>query len=143
MEGKSAVEERFNFRDLVQTAVGSFGGALMFSFSQEMWVLSEGLSWVNVVAVVFMSFLASFVIAYYLGVRKLGGVRKRLVFHFIPLRVTVHYLSSLFFSAVLLYLLGVNTSATPVEYAVKRVIVLSLPATVLGSTVDLIDSQRN
>jgi|GEM_PF-5340749 len=134
--------ERFNVRDLIQTAVGSFAGALMFSLTQEVEVVGDSIGWLNVFLIFVVSLVAAFVIAYNLGVRRLKNKKIKLALHFIPVRISVHYLSALFFSALNLYILGINVASTPLVNAVKRIVVLALPATVFGSAVDLLDSQK-
>lgn len=136
------MEERLNSRDILQTAVGSFAGALTFAF-EDMPRLGDSMPLANLGLIVLASIAAASVISYHLGVRKLGPAERRMLFYSIPLRTVLHYVSAVLFSAVVLYLLGVNTLATPPGDVLKRVILLALPATVFGSAADLIDSQKN
>lgn len=133
-------EERFNLRDVLQTSVGAFTGALA---SFEFWRYGDGLPATNALLMVALSLLLAFLIAYYLGVRRLGHRHIKMLLGFLPERISAHYLLALFCSAVVLYTFGVNSLQTPLTDAVNRIVVVALPATALGSAVDLIDSQRS
>jgi uncharacterized membrane protein len=135
------VFEEYDLKDVAQTIVGSFGGAIAYAYSTDLTVISDPLSLLNVTLIISFSIFTSVLIAYFIGVRNLGNKKIRML-GFIPLRTAVHYASALIFSAFILYLLGINHLATPFDIIVRRVIVLALPATVLGSAVDLIESQK-
>jgi len=135
-------EEKFDTRDIIQTAVGSFAGALTYAYQTDVISLSSQISAMHVLLLIILGIILSFLIAYSIGVRRLGKKKMKMALGFIPVRTAVHYISAAVFSVVLLYLLGINTASTPFALIVKRVVLLALPATVFGSAVDLIGSQK-
>jgi uncharacterized membrane protein len=135
------MEERFDKKDVTQIIVGAFVGGLSFLLSGNVAEIGERIPLINSVFVFLLSILFSYVSSYYIGLRRLGKRRMRRVLGF-PLRVVVHYFVALVVSVFLLYLLGVNDPATNWEVAVKRVVLLALPATVMSSAIDLVGSQK-
>jgi uncharacterized membrane protein len=135
------MEERFDRKDLTQIIVGAFVGALSFLLSGNVAEIGARIPLINSMFVVIVSIFFSYVSSYHIGVRKLGRKRMRKVFIF-PLRVVVHYSVALLVSVFVLYLLGVNDAATELEVVVKRILVLALPATVMSSAIDLVESQK-
>lgn len=136
------MEERFTEIDFAQIAVGSFVGALSYVWTSEIWDVASQLPTLNIAGIALLSVLISFLISYWMGVRRLGHKKIKMLFGFIPARTFAHYSSALLFSALMLFLLGLITLATPWNIALRMVVVLALPATVIGSAVDLIGSQR-
>ena len=142
MEKDGGRLERFDGMDLAQIAVGSLAGAMIYAYQTDIARLSDSLPWFNTALIVLVTLLLSLVIGYGIGVRKLGEKKMRLLLGLIPLRVLVHYVFAVVFSAIILWLLAINTGATPPEAAIRRIVVLSLPATLLGSAMDLVGSQK-
>ncbi len=136
-------DERFNSRDIVQTAVGSLAGALIYTYQTDIARLSDSLPLLNTALIALATILLSALIGYGIGVRRLGRRKMRLLLGVVPLRVAVHYTLALAFSALILWLLAINLPATPSDAVFRRIIVLSLPATLLGSAIDLVGSQKN
>jgi len=134
--------ERFDSRDLVQSSVGSLAGALIYAYQADVARLSDGIPLVNALLIVLLTLVLSFLIGYELGVRRLGKKKMRVLFGVIPLRIIIHYSFAVVFSGLMLWLLAINTPATSLHVAANRIIVLSLPATLLGSTIDLVESQK-
>ena len=134
--------ERFDARDIIQSAVGSLAGALIYAYQTNITGLSDSLPFINSFFIVIITLILAFLISYGIGVRRLGKKKIRILFGPIPLRITIHYSFALIFSAFMLWLLAINTSGTPLDVAMNRIIVLSLPATLLGSTIDLVESQK-
>lgn len=132
--------ERFTLNDVAQVLVGSFAGALAYAYTDFMG-FSDSMPAFNVGLVVLMSLFLAFAIAYLIGVRRLGHRKMLLIFGFMPLRTAVHYVSALLSSAFVLYVLFINNGAVYWGTALRRIIVIALPATVFGSAVDLIGSQ--
>lgn len=135
--------ERFDAKDLAQTAVGAFTGALIYAYQADLPRMSDTMPQLNVLLIALCTLGLSFLIGYSIGVRRLGGRRMRYLFWPLPLRIAVHYVFALAFSAAILWLLAVNGPGTPFEMVVRRTVVLSLPATAFGSAVDLIGSQKH
>ena len=142
MPNASNGRERFDARDVAQTAVGAFAGALIYAYQTDVTRISDSIPQLNVIIIALVTLLLSFLIGYSIGVRRLG--KRRMVFLFwpLPLRLAVHYAFALVFSAAILWLLAINGPGTPWNVALRRIIVLSLPATLLGSAVDLVESQK-
>jgi len=134
--------ERFDSRDLMQIVVGSLAGALIYAYQTDIARLADSLPALNVALIVLLTLLLSLLIGYGIGVRRLGKKKMRLLLGVLPLRVAVHYAFALAFSAVILWLLAIITFSTPLADAARRIIVLALPATLLGSAIDLVNSQK-
>ncbi len=136
------MEERYDSKDLIQNAVGSLAGAMVYAYQADVRGLSDSLPIPNVVLIVLTALALSFLIAYGIGVRRLGERKMRKVLG-IPLRVIVHYSFAVLFSVIMLLILGICTLDTPLGLFVRRVAVLSLPSALLGSAVDLVGSQKD
>ncbi len=134
--------EKLDGKDLAQTAVGAFTGALIYGYEIDLSRLSDSIPEFNIILIVLCTLALSLLINYSIGVRRLGKRQMRFIVWPIPLRLVVHYGFALVFSALILGLLAINLLSTPWYIALKRVIVLALPATVFGSAVDLIGSQK-
>jgi uncharacterized membrane protein len=139
----STESEKFDARDVAQTAVGSLAGALIYAYQTDIPRLADSLPNSNTVLIVLITILLSFFIGYRIGIRRLGKRKMKFLFGLLPLRLTVHYAFALFFSASMLFILGINSFGTPFDLALRRIVVLSLPATLLGSTIDLVESQKD
>jgi uncharacterized membrane protein len=135
--------ERFDTRDLIQSAVGSLAGAMIYAYQADVARIADSLPNLNIALMVIITLALSFFIGYMIGVRRLGKKRMKTIFGIIPLRVIVHYCFALVFSAFMLWLLGMISYSTALITILRRVIVLSLPATLLGSTIDLVESQKD
>ncbi len=135
--------ERFTLIDFAQISVGSFVGALSYVWTSEIWKVAEQIPAVNVAAIALLSVFISFIISYEMGVRRLGHKKMKMLFGFMPVRVFIHYSSALFFSALMLFLLALIDFSTPWNVSIKMIVVLALPATVIGSAVDLLGSQKS
>ena len=133
--------ERFTLKDVLQIIVGSFGGALAYAYT-DFREFGDGIPFANSILIILLSLFLAFAIAYLIGVRRLGNRKMLLIFGFIPARIIVHYASAVLSSAFILYLLGINNLATPLAIIFNRIVIIALPATVFGSAVDLIGSQK-
>ncbi|MDD5337779.1 MAG: DUF2391 family protein [Candidatus ainarchaeum sp.] len=135
--------ERFDARDLIQRAVGSLAGALIYAYQTDIARIADSLPDINTLLIVLITLALSFFIGYGIGVRRLGTKKMRTILGVFPLRLAVHYCFAIFFSAAMLWLLGINSAGTPLGTMMRRIAVLSLPATLLGSAFDLVESQKN
>ncbi len=142
MAKNGSLLERFDSTDIAQIAVGSLTGAMIYAYQTDIMRLSDSLPQLNTALIVLVTLLLSLFIGYGIGVRKLGAKKMRLLLGLIPLRVFVHYAFAVIFSVIILWLLAINTGATPLGSAIRRIVVLSLPATLLGSAIDLVGSQK-
>ncbi len=142
MASESDLFERFDKMDIAQTAVGSLAGALIYAYQTDVSRLADSLPLLNVAIIALATLALSMLIGYGIGVRRIGKKKMRLFFGTVPLRLVVHYVFAIVFSALILLLLGINTLGTPAGIMARRIVVLALPATLLGSAIDLVGSQK-
>ena len=135
-------EEKFDTKDIIQIAVGSFAGALTYAYQTDVARLGSQLTTFHVILIVAISILLAFLVSYKIGIRDLGKKRMRMFLGVIPVRLSAHYLTAVVSSVVILYMLGTLAPDTTFSVFVKRIVVLSLPASVFGSAVDLTGSQK-
>lgn len=127
----------FNKEDASQVAIGSFALAVPISFSEEAWKLGETLPLVNLalifsLSVIFMSFFA------YESVFQ-GNIKYRIPI-FIS-RIFIAYFIAAF--VVILVLLSLNkfpVISDPV-IAMKRLIIITMPASMGAIIVDSFDKE--
>lgn len=129
---------RFNREDLSQVLVGSFALSVPIAFTEEAWSLGESLPWPNLVLILLMSigFVALF--AYQSVFERV--VTDKLIHFF--LRLLLGY--SVALSVVVLVLLALNRLPLledPVT-ALRRVILVGMPASMGSIIVDSLDKER-
>ncbi len=126
-----------NSEDIVQIAVGASALTVPVAFSEESWKLSETLPFVNIIVLFILSLLFIGVYSYY-GIYQ-GNVKHR-YFHFI-LRVLINYCIT--FIIVFIILVALNRMPISDEpiIAIKRIILLSFPASMGGVIVDGFDKE--
>lgn len=126
-----------NIEDLIQVVVGSSALSVPVAFSEESWNLSETLPIFNVVGLIILSLL--FISLYSVQGIFQGNIKYRLT-SFIT-RTLIDY--SITLIVVFLVLLALNRMPlieTPL-IAVKRIIILSFPASMGGVIVDGFDKE--
>ncbi|WP_321315131.1 DUF2391 family protein [Halarcobacter sp.] len=128
---------RFNLEDVSQIIIGSFALAIPISFSEEAWRLSETLPFFNLGLLLILSFCF---LGFYTfqGIFQ-GNVKSRL-FAFI-FRVFIAYLIAMV--VVFLILLAIDKLPLIDEtiIAIKRIIVISMPASMGAIIVDGFDKE--
>lgn len=126
-----------DMKDIGQIAVGSFAFAVPISFSEEAWRISENLPFANLslVFLLSVSFLALFA---YESVFQ-GQVVHR-VFVFI-LRIVIAYIISAFVVALVLISIDKLPLLTEPIIAIKRLIVITMPASMGAIIVDSFDKE--
>ena len=132
--------EHIDRHDVFQAMVGSLIGAMTFSVEGGICEIGDNLNMLNIALIAVFGIAFSYLISYRMGVRRLGKRRIKFVGYFIPLRILIHYGFAVIFSITVLWIFGL-TGADGLVF-LKRIAVLSLPAVVIGSSVDLIDSQK-
>ena len=142
MTADSDLLERFDKRDIAQTAVGSLAGALIYAYQTDVARLADLLPLLNVAIIILATLALSMLIGYGIGVRRIGKKKMRMFFGTVPIRLIVHYGFAVIFSALILLLLGINSVGMPFGIMARRIVVLALPATLLGSAIDLVGSQK-
>ena len=128
---------RFNREDASQIAIGSFALAIPISFSEEAWRLGESLPALNLgiiflLSVGFLSFYA------YESVFQSNIEKRKMVFVF---RIVIAYLiAGLVVSLILLSLNKLPLLEDPVT-ALRRVMVITMPASMGAIIVDSLDKE--
>ncbi len=120
-------------RDAIQVVVGSFIGALAFIESNELRTISDNIPYMNLCLIVVTSVFFSYAISYLIGTRRLEVRKRDLLLGLVPQWTLIQYLSSVFFSLILFYMLGINNLTTPAMIVVKRTLVLAMPSTITAS----------
>lgn len=127
----------FNLEDVGQIVIGAFALAVPISFSQEAWDLGQTLSWYNLtlIFILSISFLSLFA---YQSIFQ-GIVSNRIdVYAF---RVLAAYLLTLAVVALLLFALDKFPIFSDPVIALKRLIIIAMPASMGAIIVDSIDKE--
>ena len=126
-----------DMKDIGQISIGSFAFAVPISFSEEAWRISENLPFTNLTLVFLLSvsFLALFA---YESVFQ-GQVVHR-IFVFI-IRIIIAYIISAFVVALVLISIDKLPLLTEPIIAIKRLIVITMPASMGAIIVDSFDKE--
>ncbi len=131
------IDWRFNLEDVSQITIGAFALAVPISFSEEAWRLGETLPLMNLVILLFLSigFLSFFT---YESVFQ-ADIRGRLPVYLF--RILAAYLVAAF--VVLCVLLSINKFPVLSEplIALKRLVVITMPASMGAIIVDGLDKE--
>lgn len=124
----------FYFRDMVQVIVGATILAIPVAFTEETWVLGGELPWLNVIMLVVISltFISLFVYHNYYN----GSFKSNYLSFF--QRVFSTYFISLLVVALLLTIIERASWFTFWDIALKRVFIVSLPASMSASIADVV-----
>lgn len=128
---------RFNWEDASQIAIGAFALAVPISFSEEAWRLGETLPTFNLtiiflLSVGFLSFYA------YESVFQANIENNRLVFVF---RIVVAYLIAGLVVSLILLSIDKLPLATDPATAFRRILVITMPASMGAIIVDSLDKE--
>ena len=127
----------FNLEDASQVAIGAFALAVPVSFSEEAWKLGESLPLINLLLVFILSVV-------FLGLFAYQSVFQSNIKYRIPvflLRIVIAYLiAALVVSLVLIALDKFPLISEPVV-ALKRLIIIALPASMGAIIVDSFDKE--
>lgn len=131
------VKLNFNREDASQIAIGAFTLAVPISFSEEAWKLGESLPALNLLllfllSIVFLTFFA------YQSVFQ-GDIRFRMTVFI--LRITIAYLIAILVVALILLALDKFPILSTPEVAIKRLIVIAMPASMGAIIVDSFDKE--
>ena len=130
-------KQTFNREDLFQVIIGSAALTLPVAFTEESWKLSQTLPWLNIILVILLSLL--FINLYSISSIFSGQINHRLPYFI--LRTIIDYIITLF--VVFIILLAINRMpiiSDPIT-ALKRIIILSFPASMGGVIVDSLDKE--
>ena len=127
----------FNIEDASQLIIGAFALAVPISFSEESWRLGETLPTENlflifVISILFLSFFA------YESIFQ-GNIKNR-VSSFV-LRIIIAYLITIFVVSIVLLAIGKLPLVLDTTIAIKRLIVIAMPASIGGIVVDSFDKE--
>jgi uncharacterized membrane protein len=128
---------RFNWEDASQIAIGSFALAVPISFSEEAWKLGETLPAFNLIIIFLLSvgFLSFYA---YESVFQANIENRHLVFVF---RIIVAYLiAGLVVCLILLSIDKLPFASDPMT-AIRRVLVITMPASMGAIIVDSLDKE--
>ncbi|GGQ14632.1 DUF2391 family protein [Shewanella litoralis] len=137
MPSNPPVKPTFNAEDIGQIAVGAFALSVPIAFSEEAWRLSASLPTLNLVLVVFLS-LAFITIFAYQSVFQGNIVKRRRAF---LLRVVAAYLLTLLVVGIVLLALNKLPLMTEPILALKRIILIAMPASMGAIIVDSFDKE--
>jgi len=126
-----------NAEDISQIAIGAFALAVPISFSEEAWRMGETLPWFNLIVVIVLSVSFLSVYAYYSVFQ--GKVSRR--YRVFILRIFIAYtIAALVVALVLLALNKFPIMDEPV-IALKRLILIAMPASMGAIVVDSFDKE--
>lgn len=124
----------FYFRDLMQVIIGATVLAIPVGFTQEVWDLGYNLPMRNIFALAFISLVFISLFVYYNFYR--DHLREHW-FEFIK-RILTIYLTSFLVVALMLTLIQVAPWQTDHVLAIKRVILVTFPASLSAAIADMI-----
>tara|TARA_R110002012_G_scaffold7006_2_gene33175 strand:- start:7799 stop:8194 length:396 start_codon:yes stop_codon:yes gene_type:complete len=127
----------FNGEDASQIAIGAFAMALPISFSEEVWLLAETLPLANLLLI---SVLSLFFLVYFAYFSIFQADIKQRIAMFI-FRIIIAYLITLIVVALVLTALNQFPITTMPDIAIKRVIIVAMPASLGAIIVDSLDKE--
>tara|TARA_R110001583_G_scaffold155859_1_gene307509 strand:+ start:366 stop:761 length:396 start_codon:yes stop_codon:yes gene_type:complete len=127
----------FNFEDASQIFVGAFALAVPISFSEEAWRLGETLPIQNLLMLLSLSVIFLTLYTYESVFQKQIKTRK-LVFIF---RIIIAYMMTALVVALVLFCLNKLPFAEDPFTAIKRIIVITMPASMGAIVVDSFDKE--
>lgn len=127
----------FNLEDVSQILIGAAVLAVPIAFSEEAWLMGETLKWSNIamVTLISMAFLTIYV---YQSIFQ-GNIRFRIMTY--VARIVLTYLITVFVVALILYALDKLPVLTDPTTALKRIIIITLPASMGGVIIDSFDKE--
>ena len=126
-----------NLEDIIQIIVGASALSVPIAFSEESWRLSETLPIQNLFILIFLSLL--FINLYSFQSIFQGNVQYR-IFTFLTRTILVYLIT---ISVVFIVLIALNRMPIMSEpiVAIKRIIIISFPASMGGVVVDSFDKE--
>lgn len=131
------MKQFFNLEDFSQIAIGAFALAVPISFSEEAWKLGESLPAINlliifILSLVFLSFFA------YESVFQ-GQIKNRLFVYIF--RVFIAYIITALVVCLVLIAINKFPIFTETIISIKRLIIISMPASMGAIVVDSFDKE--
>lgn len=128
---------KLNLEDISQICIGAFALAVPISFSEEAWRLGDSLPGLNLLLIVILSLIFIAFFAYQNVFQARVGDR---IMPFI-LRIIIAYIITGFVVALVLFAIGKFPLSTEPLIAVKRLIIISMPASMGAIVVDGLDKE--
>jgi len=128
--------DKINFEDISQIIIGAAVMSVLVAFSEELWRFGKTLPPFNITLLVVLSFAIQFAYTYY---SLFQGVEKR--FNLIIFRVLLNYCLTFFTVAIVLFAINRFSISTDVLIGLKRIVVLSFPASLGAVIVDGFDKE--
>ena len=128
---------RLNLEDISQICIGAFALAVPISFSEEAWRLGDSLPGFNLLLIVILSLIFIAFFAYQNVFQARVGGR---VMPFV-LRIIIAYVVTGFVVALVLFAIDKFPLSTDPLLAVKRLIIVSMPASMGAIVVDGLDKE--
>lgn len=128
---------KFNVEDAGQVVIGAFALAVPISFSEEAWRLGETLPISNLIMVFCLSIA-------FLGLFAYGSVFQQNIRHRVPVfiwRIAIAYILAAIVVALILLSLNKLPILTEPLIALKRLIVIAMPASMGAIIVDSFDKE--
>ena len=129
--------DTLNTEDLIQIVVGASALAVPVAFSEESWNLSRTLPWENVASIMFISLL--FIAFYSYQVIFQGNITSRV--HVFLKRIIIAYIVTAVVVFVILLALNRMPLIEEPIISLKRIIILSFPASMGGVVIDGLDKE--
>jgi uncharacterized membrane protein len=130
-------KKTLNLEDIVQVIVGSAALTIPVAFSEESWRLSETLPTLNLIVIILLSLLLINIYSFQ-GIFQ-GQIKHRLS-HFIS-RTIIDYGVTIIVVFIILFALNRMPIIDEPLIALKRIIILSFPASMGGVIVDGFDKE--
>ena len=127
----------FNLEDISQISIGAFALAVPISFSEEAWKLGESLPSINLF---FVFTLSIFFLAFYAYQSVFQGKIQNRIAAFV-IRVIIAYFITGCIVALVLFSIDKFPIASEPLIAIKRLIVISMPASMGAIAVDGLDKE--
>lgn len=127
----------FNLEDASQVAIGAFALAVPISFSEEAWQLGETIPLVNLAAIFLLS-------VFFLGLFAFGSVFQGNIKYRVPVflwRIAIAYFVAALVVSLVLLALDKFPLLTDTALAIKRLIVITMPASMGAIIVDGFDKE--
>jgi uncharacterized membrane protein len=127
----------FNIEDASQLVIGAFALAVPISFSEESWRLGETLPTENL----FLIFVISFLFLSFFTYSSIfqGNIKNRGLDFVI--RIIIAYLLTILVVSIVLFAIEKLPLISDTAIAIKRIIVIAMPASIGGIVVDSFDKE--
>lgn len=131
------VDLYFNSEDASQIAIGAFAMSMPIAFTQEAWRMAESLPTMNLAFLGLLSLLFLTLYTYYSLFQ--GDVERRIISYVV--RIVTAYLITLVVVASVLFSLDKLPLITDTVVALKRIVIIAMPASLGAIIADSLDKE--